>query len=640
MIHAREDGALYFQGQFFEKALYDFGNTRLLAQTDGCGALSRFAVADRYNVFLPDSYYAHCSIDDMAVSAHCEKTVSMLGRRQQVRIFECGAGVVWDTFLEECRATVFQRMEISNSNAQPLDFRLDFGMLLNTRDMAAFGQQAPFEHVKIAQQENGLYMQAAPGVGVYLACTSDVIVREVEYQGVHLSIQIRMPASETFCLPLAFHWREEAAIEKDFCSRLLAGIDQAYDDAKAYEHWLLDNASGETVLEKAQFCASLNCALTNYKITDGFEGFFAGVNYQSPARTYYRDSFFTVLPLIRLRPELVRKQLIALTGGITEGGTCPSAVKSEGVFWPNHLDSPQYFILLLHAYVSLTGDHAFLSESVRGRTMLHWARLLADALLERADHNHLLYRQAGNRHDWADNVFREGYVCYEQALYCQAVRSMGLMLKMCGKDQANEYITQSDLIAEAIESHLWLEEKGWYADYRSSEHLEDHLAIDTVLMAWFGIAKPERARRMLASMQALLETRENKTQPFEDWGVMCCWPPYKYPRHLVEKSSYPYVYHNGSDWPFWSCVYALSKRKFGMEWHYPATRWFTYGIANNWCTPVEYYNPVSGRGSLMQGWSAMGALALEKDAQDWGEIWLSNENVGVVGHWNKTIQRL
>jgi len=190
MIHARENGALYFQGQFFEKALYDFGNTRLLAQADGCGALSRFAVADRYNVFLPDSYYVHCSIADIAVCAHCEKTVSMLGRRQQVRFLERGIDVVWDTFLDEGEASVFQKMEISNSNAEPLDFRLDFGVLINARDMAARGQQDSFEHVKVVRQENGLYLQAAPGVGVYVACTGDIIVREVEYQGVHLSFRL------------------------------------------------------------------------------------------------------------------------------------------------------------------------------------------------------------------------------------------------------------------------------------------------------------------------------------------------------------------------------------------------------------------------------------------------------------------
>ena len=621
MIHAREDGALCFEGQLHEKALYDLGNTKLLAQADGCGALSRFAVADRYNVFIPDSYYVHCSLNDIAVSVHCGKTVSMLGRRQQLCFSERDTSVTWDTFLGEDGAAAYQKLEFANVGAQPLAFRMDFGMLLNAQDMAARGRQAPFEHVKVLGLKSGLHLQAAPGVGVYLACSGELIVREIDAQGVHMSVQLLLPANETTCLQLAFHWQEDDKVKTDACTELLSQFKKAHAQAQAYDQWLLTNAGGDTALEKAQAAASLNCALTNYKITDGFEGFFAGVNYQSPARTYYRDSFFTVLPLIRLRPELIREQLIALTGGIAQDGTCPSAVKSEGVFWPNHLDSPQYFILLLHAYVSLTGDHAFMNEMVRGQSMIKWARFLADALNARADNNHLLYRQAGNRHDWADNVFREGYVLYEQALYCQAIRSMGLMLKLCGDEKADDYTKQSDLIAKAIEDHLWLKDKGWYADYISPTHVEDHLAIDTVLMAWFGIAKPERAKKLLNNMQRLLETSENNEQPYGDWGVMCCWPHYKYPRHLVEKSSYPYVYHNGSDWPYWSCVYALSKRKYGLVWQYPATRWFTYGLSNNWCTPVEYYNPVSGRGSLMQGWSAMGALALSKDEQAWDRIW-------------------
>jgi glycogen debranching enzyme len=112
-------------------------------------------------------------------------------------------------------------------------------------------------------------------------------------------------------------------------------------------------------------------------------------------------------------------------------------------------------------------------------------------------------------------------------------------------------------------------------------------------------------------MENLLETKHNSAQPFGDWGVMCCWPAYKHKEHLVEKSSYDYVYHNGSDWPFWSSVYALAKIKFGLDGAYPAMRWFSYGLEQHWYTPVEYYNPLTGRGSPLQGWASMGVLALE-----------------------------
>jgi glycogen debranching enzyme len=426
---------------------------------------------------------------------------------------------------------------------------------------------------------------------------------------------------EKNCLRLVFKWAEGAEGDGGLCAKLLSCFDAANIEAEQYEKWLSDTARGKTALHKAEAASCLNCTISNYKTADGFLGFFAGVHYQSPARTYYRDSFFTVLPLIKYRPVWVRHQLVTLAGGIGEDGSCPSAVKSKGVFWPNHLDSPMYFILLLHAYVELTGDDAFLDKRAGERTMIDWALFLADTLLSRTDASGLIYRKPGNRHDWADNVFREGYVCYEQALFCQSMRSMGKLLKRIDQNQSALYTKKGAAIAQAIESTLWLEDKGWYANYRSLDHLEDNLSIDTALLAWFGIARQDRARRMLSNMESLLETRNNAAQPFHDWGVMCCWPAYKYAHHLVEKSSYPYVYHNGSDWPFWSCVYALAKRRYGMDHDYPATRWFEYGLEKGWCTPVEYHNPVTGRGSLLQGWSAMGALALHPDACAWDKIW-------------------
>ncbi|SDN18903.1 hypothetical protein SAMN04487897_10272 [Paenibacillus sp. yr247] len=40
------------------------------------------------------------------------------------------------------------------------------------------------------------------------------------------------------------------------------------------------------------------------------------------------------------------------------------------------------------------------------------------------------------------------------------------------------------------------------------------------------------------------------------------------------------------------------------------TRWFQVSLENGWLTPVEYYGPVYGEGSNLQGWSAMPAAAM------------------------------
>ncbi len=625
MIRAGDDAALYFEGQLWQTALYDLGNTRVLAQADGCGAISRYAVVDRYNVFVPDSFYVTCSWADRPADSHCPKEVRMLGRTQSIRLEERGAALGVDTFLDDQSEVVYQQACWRNAGETALECRLDFGVLLHAREMAARAGELPHEHVICRACPGGMAFEVSQGVRVYLACSEPLELREIEGAGIHLSVRLQALPREEACLRLAWLWREGEA-DGAACAALMRGFEVARLEADRYAQWLTQTACGESVLERAESAACRNCAISNYKKAGdpeagGFAGFFAGVHYQSPARTYYRDSFYTALPLLRDRPEWIKGQLRALVGGIGEDGTCPSAVKSQGVFWPDHLDSPAYFVLLLHAYVGIAGDEAFLRERVRGRSMLEWALLLVDAMRARADASGLLYRRAGNRHDWADNVYREGYVCYEQALYCQALRSLGALLACCSDARAGEYLRGAAAVAEAIERELWLEDKGWYANYRSADCLEDNLSVDTVLLAWFGIARPERARRLLENMEALLETRNNPAQPFGDWGVMCCWPRYRYPRHLVEKSNYPYVYHNGSEWPFWSGVYALAKREAGLEWRYAATRWFAYGLEQGWCTPVEYHNPATGRGSLLQGWSAMGALALEEQAPGWRALW-------------------
>jgi hypothetical protein len=88
----------------------------------------------------------------------------------------------------------------------------------------------------------------------------------------------------------------------------------------------------------------------------------------------------------------------------------------------------------------------------------------------------------------------------------------------------------------------------------------------------------------------------------------------------VEKSSYDYVYHNGSDWPFWSSVYAITKTQHAMDGEYPATRWFDIGLQQGNYTPVEYFNPLTGSGGLLQAWSAMGTLALSALASASGDL--------------------
>ncbi len=579
MIHTK-NGYLTLDGMFYEKAYYDTSNTSVLAQFDGCGAISGFSVAGKGQVFVPDSFYTALSINNLSISALDEKSVEMIGRRQQVYMnVDIGSAtksniisVASETFLDESSPCVYQLYRVINRGDADATFNLDFGYL--------------------SKDENA---QIFSNVSIQL--------REIQDVGRHYSLSAKLPLGEVVCIKLVY-------ADETGTSSLLDGFDHGYEQDTVYRNWLLE-VSSKYGIHASQHAACLNCGINMYKEIGDFKGFFAGVHYSAPARTYYRDSYFTALGVLAHKPELVRAQLLTLASGIMPDGTCPSAVKEHGqAFWDNHLDSPQYFVILLYDYISQTKDKSILHEIAHGKSLLDWSMFISDTLLSKADENHLLYRESTNRHDWCDNIFREGYVTYIQALFAQAVKGTGKLLALENDTRAAYYVEKSALIGQAIDDLLWQEDKGYYVNYQSKDFCEDNLSIDTVLLALFDIVKPDRAKKMLEKMESLLETQNNDLQPFGDWGTMCCYPPYANKNHLVEKSSYDFVYHNGSDWPFWSCVYGLAKVRHGMDGTYPITRWFQYGLEKGWCTPCEYFNPITGKGSNLQGWSAIGAMAI------------------------------
>ena len=103
-----------------------------------------------------------------------------------------------------------------------------------------------------------------------------------------------------------------------------------------------------------------------------FAGLAAGQAYSAPARTYFRDGYWTLQPLLELAPEVVREQIRLLATGIQPDGEAPSGVILSGQaqaiawdkfrrgdkvyagehlrpgdWWSDHFDSPLFFILAL-----------------------------------------------------------------------------------------------------------------------------------------------------------------------------------------------------------------------------------------------------------------------------------------------------
>ncbi len=365
---------------------------------------------------------------------------------------------------------------------------------------------------------------------------------------------------------------------------------------------------------RAYYKSLLNASLSNYKELGKFKGFLAGIVYQFPARTYYRDAYWTVLSVLPVKPKLVRNEIITLANGISKKGECPSAVKFNFKnYWGNHYDSPSFFVLMLYDYLVHTKDFSILEEKVKAGKVIDSANLVLKRLMKETDATGLLVKGGDyNRRDWCDNVFRSTYVTYDEALYARALFAMSEIYKVCYGDdvKAKDYEDKYNKVVNAINELLWDDEKGWFVNYKSDKFVEDNLSIDTVPIVLFGLTSEERADRMLKNMQKLLESKNNKEQGAGDFGTLSVYPFYKNTEDIVQKSSLPYYYHNGGDWPYLSCVYAYAKLMRGMDYIYPLTRWFEFNAEKGNYTPIEFFSPIHPDGSMLQAWSSTGAFVL------------------------------
>ena len=356
-----------------------------------------------------------------------------------------------------------------------------------------------------------------------------------------------------------------------------------------------------------------------------FAGLSAGLAYSAPARTYFRDSYWATALLLQIDPAVVRAEIDLLAEGVQPDGEAPSGVivggeaqapqwrraiagdpelarahLRPGEWWSDHFDSPLYFILMVADYVRVTGD----PEPARR----HWDRLKAIfRRYRRLSGEGGLPLKPRHDRDWADNVFRAGFVAYDIGLWIGAADALA---ELGGeRDQAvqSEARTAAALARSAIEARLW-RPSGWYADYGADDFVEDHLTLDSLTLLAFDAAAPDKALATLEAVRTTLESRWNDRQPYGDWGMLCAFPPYRRRTDLRGKSAFPFRYHNGGDWPWLDALYARERLRRGLSgWRYPLTRWWEACLTNGWPGAVEHFSPPYGRGSLLQAWSSLAA---------------------------------
>ena len=415
---------------------------------------------------------------------------------------------------------------------------------------------------------------------------------------------------------------------------------RAEGELEAYQEWLRNVLRVPDAVLQSLVLHGLHAAFSARKtLANGrFAGLAAGSNYTLPPRTYYRDSYWALQALLPLAPGLAREQLLCLARGVHRDGEAPSGVvvaaaagerswralreadpelardhPRDSEWWADHVDSPLYFVLLLCDVADWTADPSSFSWSVDGVSL----GALVHAALERT---HAACDAAGipvkppHDRDWADNVYRGGHVTYLAGLYHGALTRVAQLIAARDPERAALYRTRARALREGARRLLWSEALGHFVEFREPDgRAEAHLAIDTLTALRYDLADDAQAQKVLESVRATLETRNNARQPYGDWGVMNVFPPYASWVRRRAKSRFAYRYHNGADWPFWDGVYAEQRMRRDLPgWRYPLTRWWTYGLGRGWTTPVEYHSPPYPAGSPSNAWSAMpvGAMLL------------------------------
>lgn len=570
MQNSFENGKIISYGKFYEVMIYNVSNESVSAVFDGKGAIKYYSVANesQYIKTGASAFY----INGKHIDVFAPKKVSMLGRRQESIVSLAEGTIVINQFLDKKTNGVFVSVEFQTEDAQA---ELKAGINVGTAkeyDVIAYG------NVDVCHDNAAFYATLTKEnsiAKIFLTFNeTDITQNNIE---------------DVFDLALAECEKEIAEI------MVPEGLNEE---------------------EKAMFYSCYFCALENYKEKDDFKGFMAGHVYLLPMRTYYRDSYYTVLPMYRQNSDKVKNEIITLSKGIAEDGTCPSAVIADySAYWENHYDSPSFLAIMLYDYVRFTNDYSILNEPVCDSTVYKKAEAALLKLSECEDETGLLYKEGKfNKRDWADAVNRFGYVTYDEILYARALFSLSRLAELMGDDFASEkYMERYLKTKNAIDTELWDEEKGYYINFKNEEYVEDNLSVDTVLAVLFNISDETKARRMLENMEKLLEVRNNKAVKLPDYGVMCVYPPYIHFDATYFRSSQPFEYHNGSNWPYWAAMYALAKRKYGMEYKNALCSWFTYNIEKNNFTPIEYFSSGYPDGSLLQAWSGVAAFVFDEE---------------------------
>lgn len=258
-------------------------------------------------------------------------------------------------------------------------------------------------------------------------------------------------------------------------------------------------------------------------------------------------SYSIILAMAALQPEVSR---ISLEHKITPNGRIVQDTGSGGA-WPISSDRQIWGIAAFEVYKA-TGDKSWLN-----RIYPVIKNSLEDDYKTIYDPETGLVRGETSFIDWREQSYprwmQTADIAQSEALgtsvvHAQAWRTLAQIARIMGENtEAQKYDARADALAEAINSQLWSDEKGYYNMYLygrdnmianpRAETLGEALAI------LYDVASPNRARIL---------TEKNPTTPF---GTAIFYP---------QIADMP-PYHNNSLWPWVAAYWTLANAKVGNE---------------------------------------------------------------------------